>query len=83
MEKYEGCVGFFNVGSKGLMWGVADWSRLDNAKWHQKLLAKYSKKYKNLFINILPVESTETSSGVYELTIPKYDSGKEIEIINN
>lgn len=48
-------VGCFII-SNGELYGKEDFTRLDNAKWYQKLLAKISKRYKMKFMDIMPIE---------------------------
>lgn len=54
-------VGFFIVDNNGVVFGEIDKSRLDKVKWYQRLLAKFSKRYKSKFIDIVPFAINENS----------------------
>ena len=49
---------------QGNIWGIADYSALEEAKWWQKVAAFLSKKYKRKFLKLKPIPldgSTEPS----------------------
>ena len=49
--------GAFFVDKNGNLIGLKDSSKLDNAKWYQRLLAKISNKYRNSLITLKPIET--------------------------
>ncbi len=48
-------IGLFLMDREGNIMGNEDDSKWKNAKWYQKLVAIFSKRYKNKFFNIKPM----------------------------
>tara|TARA_R110000782_G_scaffold249769_1_gene336997 strand:+ start:140 stop:490 length:351 start_codon:yes stop_codon:yes gene_type:complete len=48
-------VGAFIIDSSGNISGLEDTSKLDNAKWYQKLFAKLSKRYRQSLTILAPI----------------------------
>ena len=57
---YKECDGDYAFYSdvNGNLWGIASYDRLNSAKWHQRLWAKVSKRYKRKFMDLkgIPIE---------------------------
>ena len=52
---------------KGSMFGSADYTRWNNAKWYEKLLGKILPKYKESFVDIKPLKATYKGNGTHEI----------------
>lgn len=57
------------IDDKNNLFGQADYTRFNNAKWYQKLWAKISPKYKRSLIDIKPLECTYKGDGSYDINL--------------
>ena len=62
------------------MVGVVNYDRLKTAKWHQKILAKLSKRYKRRFRDYTPIEVEHKGGGNYDIQLPKQKEGSKVSI---
>lgn len=68
----------------GNIWGVHDESRLKNAPWYKRILAKVSKRYKSKFIDLIPFDLKHDDNGTYNFYIAEdLNAEREITITYN
>lgn len=57
------------IEDSGHLFGQPDYTRLNNAKWYQKIYAKLNYKYKQTLIDIKPLKAFYNGNGCYEVVI--------------
>lgn len=57
------------INEESPLFGVPNYDRWNNAKWHQKILGKIFYRYKKRFIDIEGLVSIYKGNGTYEIKL--------------